>query len=124
MPLNLSEIRNVEPVNNEKLNREVARYEGVEFTDENDPYPHELMQYDYCTNPSLSQPILERERVCVAYDKDWAYDPETAASEGDNGDRWMAWIDDSDHCYYGPTMLVAGMRCHVSVQQRKRACHA
>ena len=43
-------------------------------------------------------PIIERERINLV---------------GDGGDRWMA--DDSIHMsYYGPTPLIASMRCYVA----------
>ena len=73
--------------------------------------------FDYSTDWAQGGPIIDRETLCLEYDKDWVYDPATADpdDEPDNGDRWMAWPSkDQMRTVYGPTPLIAAMRCYVA----------
>ena len=66
---------------------------------------------------SQGGPIIEREGINVEYDGDWVYDPANQApdDEPDNGDRWLAapW-NNGTLGQYGPTPLIAAMRCYVA----------
>ena len=71
----------------------------------------------YSTNPQHAWPIIDREKVGTSYDHDWIYDPTSTDPDdiADNGDRWLAEIAQPKHCgEYGPTSLVAAMRCYVA----------
>lgn len=71
----------------------------------------------YSTDWAQGGPIIEREGINVEYDGDWVYDPANQApdDEPDNGDRWLAapW-NNGTLGQYGPTPLVAAMRCYVA----------
>ena len=75
--------------------------------------------FAYSTKWTLAGPIIERETIAISYDADWVYDPAKVdpEDEPDNGDRWYAEIRRSSHDFisdYGPTPLIAAMRCLVS----------
>lgn len=81
------------------------------------PQVYYKAEYDPSTNWEFGGPIIEREFLSVDYDKDWVYDPANAEpdDEPDNGDRWMAWpLGDQTNTQYGPTPLIAAMRCYVT----------
>lgn len=64
-------------------------------------------------------PIIEREGINLDYDREWVYDPalQEPDDEPDNGDRWLAeYRVRGDQCVsaYGPTPLIAAMRCFVT----------
>ena len=70
------------------------------------------------TNWAQGGPIIERERLGLEYDREWVYDPaaQDPDDEPDNGDRWRADYNvRGDQCLseYGPTPLIAAMRCLV-----------
>ena len=61
---------------------------------------------------SESGPLFDRERIQTVYDDFWVYDPEDL---DDNGERWYAYTcKGSEGGIYGPTKLVAGLRCLVA----------
>jgi hypothetical protein len=63
------------------------------------------LAYSPSTNPSHGQPILERERIgVVPQDAGWL-----ATMDLDEGDA-MVQVN------AGPTMLMAGLRCHVAAE--------
>ena len=62
------------------------------------PYTHELMHFNYSTDWSQGGPIIERERLDI-----YGYD----------GENWCA-NDNLRATQYGPTPLVAAMRCYVA----------
>jgi hypothetical protein len=78
-------------------------------------HPGSGYQFIFRPDEDWSQggPIIERERINIEYDSEWgAYDPTDA---DDNGDRWLAtWyqLNMLFNCY-GPTPLIAAMRCYV-----------
>ena len=70
------------------------------------------------TNWAQGGPIIEREGLGLEYDREWMYDPaaQDPDDEPDNGDRWRADYNvRGDQCLseYGPTPLIAAMRCLV-----------
>lgn len=67
----------------------------------------------YSTDWAIGGPIIERKRLTVMYDDDWKFDP---TDPEDNGERWMANTNDVyyEPTAYGPTPLIAAMRCHVA----------
>jgi hypothetical protein len=67
--------------------------------------------FDYSTDWSLSGPIIELEKLAVRYDDIWAYDP---ADPEDNGERWYAERAGNAYGMYGPTLLIAALRCYVA----------
>ena len=111
---------NPEMLTNKELDRAVACVEGIEFTDQDHPYAHELDGYQPSIDPYIATNIIEREHISVTYDKDWVYDPSKVDpdDEPDNGDRWLAWKDDESISCYGPTMIIAAMRLWVRYNQR------
>lgn len=75
----------------------------------------------YAYDWSFGGPIIDSEKIATSYDSDWVYDPATVDpdDEPDNGDRWYAEMRESSHGFvsaYGPTLLVAAMRCFVASQ--------
>lgn len=71
----------------------------------------------YSSAWSQGGPVSEDNLICSEYDKEWVYDPGNVDpdDEPDNGDRWMAWpADNRTLSQYGPTELVAKMRCYVA----------
>ena len=79
---------------------EVVRMRGNEITflDRTDDGALNERQIGYSTDWAQGGPIIERERINIS---------------DDGGDGWKA--DDSiDHWGYGPTPLVAAMRCYVA----------
>ena len=73
----------------------------------------------YSTDWAQGGPLIERETFNLTYDRDWVYDPNNIDpdDEPDNGDRWLAeFIVRGDRCIcaYGPTPLIAAMRCYVA----------
>lgn len=76
----------------------VAKCEGIEWT----AYPGYTYQHGeghYSTNWGQGGPIIDREKITVEY----TGDPDT----------WCACIT-ADQEVYGPTPLVAAMRCYVA----------
>jgi hypothetical protein len=71
----------------------------------------------YSTAWAHGGPIIEGEQLDVAFDRDWKYEP---TDPDDNGDRWYATLHGSTDLdtplwsYYGPTPLIAAMRCFVA----------
>jgi len=75
----------------------VAKCEKTEFTYEDWPW-HELIHLAYSTDWSRGGPIIERERIGI---RDYG------------GNVWAA--DDYIHAVvFGPTPLIAAMRCYVA----------
>lgn len=65
------------------------------------------------TNWAQGGPIIEREKIDVQYDKDRVFDPDEKI------ERWFAgkpFEAIPDECWgeYGPTPLIAAMRCYVT----------
>lgn len=71
----------------------------------------------YSTNWAQGGPIIDAQKMNLIYDREWIYDPTQVdpEDEPDNGDRWLAEFDDgfTTKTCYGPTALVAAMRCFV-----------
>lgn len=69
--------------------------------------PQYLMRpYDYSTDPAQGQPILERERIELTFDYNGPailWEAKKYAFDGT-----LLWNE------YGPTMLIAGLRCYVA----------
>ncbi len=67
------------------------------------------------TDWSQGGPLLEREKLALTYDAHWHHDP---TDPEDNGERWYCELTEpnegSSHGMYGPTPLVAAMRCYVA----------
>lgn len=66
------------------------------------------------TNWSQGGRIIEREKISTSYDGYWVYDP---TDPEDNGERWFAEDPGgrcNSYCRYGPTPLIAAMRCYVA----------
>lgn len=64
---------------------------------------------DFCTDAEDSQPILEREMISTMRGDFYG-------TEGVPLDKWMASPKvraDGRMWYFGPTALIAGLRCHV-----------
>lgn len=58
-----------------------------------------VVRYPYCTNWSMSGPIIEREKIGTMYQYT----------------KWRAWGgDDGEVSCVGPTSLIAAMRCYVA----------
>ena len=80
----------------------VAKCEGVEFTYEDHP-AHELICFKYSTDWAQGGPIIEREGIEIC--------------RLNNGE-WRAQLNAKGcgpYCrYYGPTPLIAAMRCFVA----------
>ncbi len=74
-----------------------------------------FIQYSPSTDWSQGGPLLEREKLALTYDAHWHYDP---TDPEDNGERWYCELTEpnegSSHGRYGPTPLVAAMRCYVA----------
>jgi len=74
-----------------------------------DPDEFQLLQregrYLYSTDSAQGQPILERERIATVP----AHDGWTGVIDLDEGDCMV-------QTSYGPTMLIAGLRCYVASQ--------
>lgn len=75
----------------------------------------------WCPSTDWAQggPIIEREGINLEFDREWVYDPANADpdDEPDNGDRWRAEYNMRGDKYvsdYGPTPLIAAMRCFVA----------
>ena len=85
------------------LNWLVAKLQGIEFTDEAQPYAHELMHFNYCTDWSLGGWIIEREGISIYQDE----------SEDLPEVKWSADSPDA-YRWGGPTHLIAAMRCYVA----------
>ncbi|RPJ30100.1 MAG: DUF2591 domain-containing protein [Verrucomicrobiaceae bacterium] len=99
------------------LNLAVDLAEGwqlVTATDNAGSYPY-LMKGDKYKDPKKSRyasswmhagPIIEREKISVAYEPSLLYDDSC---------RWKALFPMSDREHeYGPTPLIAAMRCYVA----------
>lgn len=61
-------------------------------------------QAHYSTNWSQGGPIIEREKIDVVVH---------AGKHSANGDQWRA-MDSNEVDYFGPTPLIAAMRCFVA----------
>jgi len=57
-------------------------------------------EHNYSTNWAQGGPIIEREKQVIAYE----YGPEV----------WHAYLQVKGGTYYGPTPLIAAMRCYVA----------
>lgn len=71
------------------------------------------------TDHTQGGPLMDREFISTSYDYAWVYDPDNVDPDDvpDNGDRWYAEIRRGSHDFvsdYGPTRLVAAMRCYVT----------
>lgn len=71
----------------------------------------ELGYLNYSCNWELAGPIIESKKISVSYDNEWEYDP---SDESDSGDRWYAELHPGHFSSYGPTPLIAAMRCYVA----------
>lgn len=78
----------------EDLDRAVARHEVNDINEIDDPH-------FYSTDWALAGPIIEREKISIELNG-WGADEE-----------WVAYIR-HDEEVFGPTPLVAAMRCFVS----------
>ena len=79
------------------LNWLVAKCQGIEFTDEAQPYAHELMHFNYCTDWALGGWIIEREKIAIFIE---------------DSDGWVA--TDGFNTQRGDSPLIAAMRCYVA----------
>lgn len=82
------------------------------FLDDVVPHPS-YNNFRPSTNWSQGGPIIEREKIDVQYDKDRVFDPDEKI------ERWFASkpfevIPDAYWVEYGPTPLIAAMRCYVA----------
>lgn len=65
-----------------------------------------LCDYNFSSDWSQGGPIIERERISFAYEPSLVYEDKH---------RWKAIGQMSDRSHeYGPTPLVAALRCHVA----------
>lgn len=62
----------------------------------------------YSTNPTHGQPIIESRKICTTY-----YESDEWGQPCERG--WMAFIHDGRFSY-GPTALIAAMRCLVQFE--------
>ena len=88
----------------------VAKCENVEPDENNKPIwfgdGDERVEYTPSTNWAQGGPIIERERIAIAYEPSLIYDDSC---------RWKALCAMSDKGHeYGPTPLIAAMRCYVA----------
>lgn len=67
-----------------------------------------LGRCDYSTNWSQGGPIIEREGISVAYDV------EMSQAEGSEYWATLYAVDSGEGRTYGPTPLIAAMRCYVA----------
>jgi hypothetical protein len=90
----------------------VAKCEGVEFTYEEHP-AHELTCIQYSTDWARCGPIIERERISVgwAYSR-FAHEPVKAVAQYFEPPNSAL----SNHRQFGPTPLIAAMRCYVAMK--------
>lgn len=66
------------------------------------------------TDWSQGGPIIEREGITTTAAWDTRY---TRPTVGPNGIRWTACVSNcGQHMQYGPTPLIAAMRCYVSIK--------
>ena len=65
-----------------------------------------LVAFKYSTEWAQGGPIIEREKIAVAYEPSMVYDDSC---------RWkaLAAMSDNEH-QYGPSPLIAAMRCYVA----------
>lgn len=72
------------------------------------------MHPDYSSDYAAGGQIMDREKLSTEYDAHWELDP---ADPEDNGERWLARTNTyyaAAFSHYGPTRLVAAMRCYVA----------
>ena len=96
-----------------------GRHELAPFWVDDDKYGNHIERpFSPSTDWAQGGPIIEREHIHTIYDSEWVYDPTSVDpdDEHDNGDRWYAEIRRGSYDFfsnYGPTPLVAAMRCYV-----------
>ena len=87
----------------------VAKCEGVEIDEDFDAWvvdtdePCFKNPYKPSTNWSQGGPLMEWHGISVGFD-----------FEGDDVEVWFAYADQKPQVNYGPTVLIAAMRCHVA----------
>jgi hypothetical protein len=109
----------LEPMFDEKEPRVVLQVDPYDVLPIWNPSPQVYYQWKYLPSTSweVGGPIIDREKITLTYDREWNFDP---AYPEDNGDRWLATIHgctDLDMPLwqaYGPTPLIAAMRCYVA----------
>ena len=94
------------------LDQAVAKREGMIRPDGGTyaGYHGNIHRFKPSTEWAQGGPIIEREKLTLSYDSDWKYD---STEPEDNGERWLA-ESDSGQTQYGPTPLIAAMRCYVA----------
>ena len=70
-----------------------------------------LMHYKFSTNWSQAGPIIEREKLCAGYRHQ--ADPERCEVNAPATNCW-ARTTSGGYLSYGPTPLIAAMRCYVA----------
>lgn len=98
----------VSEATNLQLDWMVAKCEGVDG--EAARLFHDEGHYNYSTDWSQGGPLIEREEISVIVDRDRVFDAEEPV------ERWYAtlpMICDAEYTEYGPTPLIAAMRCFV-----------
>mgnify|MGYP003332887567 FL=1 len=90
------------------LNWLVAKLQGIEFTDEAQPYAHELMHFNYCTDWAQGGPIIEMERIELSF---LGFDEIDEALPIWNACKYVRGVLNEKQ---GPTPLIAAMRCYVA----------
>jgi hypothetical protein len=78
----------------------VAKCEGVLMRWERSTHDEAPLEYSPSTDWAQGGPIIEREKMTL----EWT------------GEDWMAYIR-HDEEYFGPTPLIAAMRCYVASKQ-------
>lgn len=83
----------------------VAKLEGVPVDHPDYVWKIGGTVYRYSTDWAQGGPIIEREKIAVAYEPSLVYDDSC---------RWKALCAMNDNGHeYGPTPLIAAMRCYV-----------
>jgi hypothetical protein len=94
------------------LNWAVAKCEGVPTTEfialQKLPASDVFWKYQYSTDWAQGGPIIEREGISVTYDV------ELSQAEGSEYWATIYAVDSGDGRIYGPTPLIAAMRCYVA----------
>ena len=93
---------------------EVDKFGGVWVSMPNEPHFNEA--YTPSTNWAQGGPIIEREKITVApfYER-WVAAPSVGEFIRDrDGDCLTIAMWDSEPHFYGPTSLIAAMRCYVA----------
>ena len=95
-------------LSDEKLDWAVAKCngKGIEFDDPRDPWlvvdgiaDQPLHSYTPSTDWSQGGPIIEREKLNL---------------DVDNSSSWLSYTPKAKHQQFGPTPLIAAMRCYVA----------